>query len=201
MSSNEMDANPVLNKVTALITRVADGHPEFLLFRHPTAGIQIPAGTVEPGEAADDAVIREAIEETDLYRFTPPTLLDVQEETLASGQYCVCQSTPLLHGPFEEATTWGQIPRGVVVKQQHREESMVQVSYEERDLNTGRLMASHIGWVKSSALGSRRRRSFYHLALRESARDTWFVQTDGHRFELFWADPRADGTRESIVAS
>tara|TARA_E500000331_G_scaffold186586_1_gene179570 strand:+ start:166 stop:489 length:324 start_codon:yes stop_codon:yes gene_type:complete len=88
----------------------------------------------------------------------------------------------------------------VVVKQQHQEESLVQVSYEERDLNTGRLMASHLGWVKSDALGQRRRRSFCHLALRESARDTWFVQTDGHRFELFWADPGAPDTRPSIVA-
>lgn len=76
----------------------------------------------------------------------------------------------------------------------------MQVSYEERDLNTGRLMASHLGWVKSDALGQRRRRSFYHLAPRESARDTWFVQTDGHRFELFWPDPGAPDTRPSIVA-
>jgi len=58
-----------------LVTRLVDGHPQLLLFRHPIAGIQIPAGTVEPGVAADDAVIGAAIEETDLFRFTPPTLL------------------------------------------------------------------------------------------------------------------------------
>ncbi len=33
---------------------------------HPEAGIQVPGGTVEPGEAFDQAVMREAREETGL---------------------------------------------------------------------------------------------------------------------------------------
>ena len=40
-----------------------------LVFTHtdfPEAGIQVPAGTVQPGEAPDDAVMREASEETGL---------------------------------------------------------------------------------------------------------------------------------------
>lgn len=40
-----------------------------LVFRHPDspeAGIQVPAGTVEPGECPEDAVLREAHEETGL---------------------------------------------------------------------------------------------------------------------------------------
>ena len=39
------------------------------LFTHPEtpeAGIQVPAGTVEPGEDPKDAVVREATEETGL---------------------------------------------------------------------------------------------------------------------------------------
>jgi len=39
-----------LHKVTAFILRPALGGPELLLIQHPYAGIQIPAGTVEPGE-------------------------------------------------------------------------------------------------------------------------------------------------------
>jgi 8-oxo-dGTP diphosphatase len=42
---------------------------QMLVFRHPfvpEAGIQVPGGTVEPDEAPDDAVLREAFEETGL---------------------------------------------------------------------------------------------------------------------------------------
>ena len=42
-----------------------------LLFRHPyadEAGIQVPAGTLKPGETPEDAVMREALEETGLPR-------------------------------------------------------------------------------------------------------------------------------------
>jgi len=51
-------ATPTLEKVTALITRKTDSGYELLLFEHPTSGIQIPAGTVEPGEKAEHAVLR-----------------------------------------------------------------------------------------------------------------------------------------------
>jgi 8-oxo-dGTP diphosphatase len=57
---------PVLkHKVFAYITH----GPRLLVFRHPEspeAGIQVPAGTVQPGEDLDAAVLREATEETGL---------------------------------------------------------------------------------------------------------------------------------------
>jgi 8-oxo-dGTP pyrophosphatase MutT (NUDIX family) len=57
---------PVLQKVTAFITRQTGDQLELLVFRHPTAGIQLPAGTVEADEALDAAVLREVREETGL---------------------------------------------------------------------------------------------------------------------------------------
>lgn len=36
---------------------------------HPEAGLQVPAGTMEPGETPEQAVLREAREETDLEHF------------------------------------------------------------------------------------------------------------------------------------
>ena len=53
-----------VEKVVAYITK--DDH--LLVFQHidSDAGIQVPAGTLEPDEAPDDGVIREAREETGL---------------------------------------------------------------------------------------------------------------------------------------
>ena len=49
-----------MEKVTAFILRPAKGRKiEILIFRHPNAGLQLPAGTVEPGEAPETAVLRE----------------------------------------------------------------------------------------------------------------------------------------------
>ncbi len=55
----------LIKKVVAYITH----DDRLLVFRHtafPEAGIQVPAGTMEPGESPESAVLREAQEETGL---------------------------------------------------------------------------------------------------------------------------------------
>jgi len=57
------------HKVLAYITRERDGRRELLVFTHrddPEAGVQVPAGTVEPGEPIEDALFREIREESGL---------------------------------------------------------------------------------------------------------------------------------------
>ena len=64
----------VVEKAFAYITR----DDELLVFRHvdfPEAGIQVPAGTIGPGESREAAVLREAREETGLHGFQPPVHL------------------------------------------------------------------------------------------------------------------------------
>ena len=56
--------NEVVQKITAFIVRERVGVKEVLVFKHPTAGVQIPAGTVEKGEDLETVVKREAYEET-----------------------------------------------------------------------------------------------------------------------------------------
>jgi 8-oxo-dGTP pyrophosphatase MutT (NUDIX family) len=71
-----------LEKVTAFITRKSDNGTELLLFKHPNAGIQLPAGTVEIGEKHDDAAKREAMEETGLTHFDHISYIDKMESNL-----------------------------------------------------------------------------------------------------------------------
>jgi 8-oxo-dGTP pyrophosphatase MutT (NUDIX family) len=56
------------SKIGKVIAYITNGR-RLLVFRHtefPQAGIQVPAGTIEPGESPETAVLREAYEETGL---------------------------------------------------------------------------------------------------------------------------------------
>lgn len=68
ISSTNSSEQPVL-KVLAYVTRTHQGRPQLLVFTHRDylqAGLQVPAGTVEPGEAPEIAVVRETGEESGL---------------------------------------------------------------------------------------------------------------------------------------
>jgi 8-oxo-dGTP pyrophosphatase MutT (NUDIX family) len=57
------------HKVLAYVTRWPEGRMQVLVFDHrdyPEAGTQVPAGTVEPGEPPEQAVLREVEEESGL---------------------------------------------------------------------------------------------------------------------------------------
>jgi 8-oxo-dGTP diphosphatase len=56
-------------KVMAYVVRRMAGEPELLVFEHrafPAAGVQVPAGTVEPGETIEAGLLRELEEEAGL---------------------------------------------------------------------------------------------------------------------------------------
>ncbi|HWI63289.1 MAG TPA: NUDIX domain-containing protein [Symbiobacteriaceae bacterium] len=56
-------------KVQAYITRETPSGLQLLVFEHadfPDAGIQVPAGSIDPGETPDHAVLRETLEEAGL---------------------------------------------------------------------------------------------------------------------------------------
>ena len=56
-------------RVLAYITREADGGRELLVFEHagdPEAGVQVPAGRLDPGEELEPALLREIAEESGL---------------------------------------------------------------------------------------------------------------------------------------
>jgi 8-oxo-dGTP pyrophosphatase MutT (NUDIX family) len=58
-----------VRKVVAYITREVAGRRQLLVYVHPAyphLGVQVPGGGVEPGEAVEEAVLREVEEETGL---------------------------------------------------------------------------------------------------------------------------------------
>lgn len=74
------DAGPArrVEKAVVYITR----GDRLLVFDHvdfPEAGVQVPAGSIEPGETPSEGALREAFEETGLTGLSSPTFLGVSE--------------------------------------------------------------------------------------------------------------------------
>lgn len=72
----------IKRKVLAYITH----QQKLLVFSHPNApeaGIQVPAGTIEEGETPEQAVLREAFEETGLTDLALDGFLGEQERDMA----------------------------------------------------------------------------------------------------------------------
>ena len=89
----------LLEKVTALILRSsAIGH-DLLLCEHRSAGIQIPAGTVEPDEAPRDAVLRETCEATGLMAVAIQRDLGFVDTHLPNSQRAIRGTTPSMPAP------------------------------------------------------------------------------------------------------
>ena len=72
-------------KVCPVVTRIANGAIELLAFCHPSAGKQFVKGSIEQGEAALSAAIRELEEESGIGSITG--LLDLGEAPIGSMRW------------------------------------------------------------------------------------------------------------------
>lgn len=188
----------MLEKVVAFITRTGSSGQELLLFRHPYAGIQIPAGTVEEGEVLEQAALREACEETGLCNLDIIHYIGHRDERWPEDVAAIQHRTTVYARPDTGSFDWAILPRGIRVWIERREPGFAQVTYEEWDqAPAGRLASNYVtyritGWVSDEALANGQRRHFYHLSADPSthtigARQArWQVTADSHRFELFW---------------
>ena len=84
---------PVVEKITAFITRNYNNDKELLLIQHPNAGIQIPAGTVEQGETIEEALKREIKEETGLRNITIKKYIGFKENKLENNEFLISKKT------------------------------------------------------------------------------------------------------------
>jgi 8-oxo-dGTP pyrophosphatase MutT (NUDIX family) len=178
-----------LNKVTAFILRTAPTGRELLLIEHPHAGIQLPAGTAEPGEDPLTAIRREAREESGLDDLPEPVLLRSQVESAPAGFCFTVAPSPVFSRPDPGSFGWAAFRAGLMVRILRKQGGYTQVAYEELDSFP---VASYItynitGWVPDDTLGRTLRRHFFHFDHNQPAPPRWTVRTDNHVFALFWA--------------
>jgi len=182
----------VAEKVTAFVTRSSESGLDLLLFEHPHAGIQIPAGTVEGDEAPEEAVIREVAEETGLSSVAICCYLGYDEERLPEGYRVILDPSKVYARPDLTSFDWAQLRRGIHVEVTRAEKGFSQVKYEELDRvpNPQYVSMCIIGWVPDRVLSRTQRRHFFHLESSGHSEGRWTVRADSHLFTLFWAPLR-----------
>jgi 8-oxo-dGTP pyrophosphatase MutT (NUDIX family) len=184
-----MEADNVIEKVTAFVTRLNNSAFELLLFKHPNAGIQIPAGTVEENEELDSAVMREIAEETGLKNVTIKQYIGYLDEKPPNAMSFIMRKTKVYSRPDSSSFDWAEFRRGLPVKPHHKEGEFTQVTYQEWDKypNPQYVTYSITGWVRSDLLCRKTRRHFFHLAVNGDVQETRMQFADNHCFQLFWA--------------
>lgn len=179
----------VLKKVTAFVMRKVAGEEQLLLFEHPTAGIQIPAGTVEADEKPEIAVLREAQEETGLVGLTIAHYLGAVDDPLPDGHKVMAVTAPVHARPDAESVSHAKLRRGLMVAVLRTATGFTQVTYQEYDRapDAQYISMSITGWVADSTLADSQLRHFFILAFHGESAERWQIYTDHHWFTLFWA--------------
>jgi 8-oxo-dGTP pyrophosphatase MutT (NUDIX family) len=178
-----------LEKVTAFVVRWSPAGYDLLLFDHPNAGVQIPAGTVESDETPAQAVVREAREETGLPSLRIEQYLGAQDTLLPDDRRLIATTTTVYAHPTTTSFDWVRLRRGLKVRLERQSHDFAHVTYEEWDsLTTPTYLSYRItGWVPIQTLAAVERRHFFLLSAPPNHQERWVVHDEPHRFALFWA--------------
>lgn len=178
-----------LQKVTAFILHRKKSGRELLLFEHPTAGIQVPAGTVEAGEEPRAAALREAGEESGLEGLRLEEFLGCREESPVIGDHFITCQTCVYSRPDSFSFNWANFRSGITVRLLRRSNGYAQVTFEEPDRWPDPRFATYAitGWVPEEVLALTARRHFYLFSHHGRTPPHWDVSIDGHVFQPFWA--------------
>jgi 8-oxo-dGTP pyrophosphatase MutT (NUDIX family) len=183
--------SPIVRKVTAFITQHRRGKDHLLLFRHPTAGIQIPAGTVEDGEPAESAVIREAREETGLRGLRVERYLGCCENELRAGECIIAHGAAVhIERDLGSATHERRLSRGLTVQLNSFDDTFAHVTYIEYDRHPDPqfVVLNVTGWVSVDCVSTCKERHFFLLSCEDQTSEAWSLPGDqGHVFQPFWA--------------
>lgn len=183
------EAEVMVKKVTAFVTRAGKDGLELLLLQHPNAGIQIPAGTVEENEPPEKAALREVEEETGLTGMSIKAYIGYLDQALLGNQRIITRKTKAYARPDSTSFDWAEFRRGIPVEVLRREVQFTQVTYEEWDkfLDAEYVTYRITGWVPNDTLCTKTRRHFFHLSFEGQTPDRWTRFADNHRFQPFWA--------------
>ena len=179
----------VIEKVTAFITRQIESEHQLLLLEHPYAGIQIPAGTIEPSESPENAVLREVLEETGLTISTCPVSLGCQVKQLPPDEGIILPPVTVYARPDETSFDWIEIRSAVQVRVLRKATGFTQIRYIEHDRvpNPNFVSMQITGLVPDKFLAQTCKRQFFHLKFEGYTQDRWTIFSDKHSFNLFWA--------------
>lgn len=188
--------------MTALITRETPAGRELLVFQHPTAGVQLPAGTIEPGETPQAAVLREVAEETSLttveiVRYLGMMTMEEHDIPLEPDERLMLRSMPRMRYPGEpDVPRWRVVRRGERVRLQDVQGAFARVTQYRYQLGAGGtldIIRCASGWVEAAALTRRLERHLFHLRLTAPTPNAWEIHSDHqHRFRLYWVPLDSD---------
>jgi len=177
-----------------------------LVFRHPSAGIQLPAGTVEAGEEIDAAVLREVREETGLTEVVlVAQFASVSEARGPDGRMITTSGVRLRVEPSEESA-WVELRvgrghvvsalgRGLWVRQMRDdagymvEGGFARIGYDLYDIRGPHdwvLQETIAGWVPLTAITADVQRHLFHLEAPGPTPDRWVHHGDVPGCELYW---------------
>lgn len=192
--------NEVVQKVTAFIVRERRDVKELLVFKHPTAGVQIPAGTVEKDEGIETAVKREVYEETGLQLVEIESYLGCFENELENNQRIIAETTQVYSESNLTAIPYKRtLPKGLTVDYLSTQEDFTHISYIEYEYDKfhkpTRIDVNITGWIPNENLSAQKKRHFFHLFTQEKTADSWELKSDmGHIFKPYWTplSPKPD---------
>jgi len=193
-------AEPYIAKVTAFVTRRRDDISELLVFQHPTAGIQLPAGTIDDGETPLQAVVREVFEETGLTSLGSVTSLGLMSAMGGPSDRMVIDDTPFYAEPRVDSDsipiTIGmgiEVPtlrRGYWCELVKDDGDWCCVAYHYGTIVDGlETSIRKLGWVPSQFLAADVTREMFHVPVKSDTPDHWTHSCEGdglHGYEVFW---------------
>ena len=184
--------NIPIEKVSAFITQERHGVKSLLVFKHPTAGVQIPAGSVEPDENPETAAIRETYEETGLQQVKIEQYLGCMENELDAHQRIITNTTKVYIKPDLNAVPYKEkLTRGLTVDFHANHSDFTHISYIEYEFDElfKPKCIDYIidGWVPNANISAQKSRHFFSLSTDEKTADTWELKSDrDYIFKPFW---------------
>jgi 8-oxo-dGTP pyrophosphatase MutT (NUDIX family) len=180
-----------VRKATAFVTRETANGREVLVFRHPEAGIQLPAGTVEDGESFEDGARREACEESGLCDLILAKQLATLEQCFDGGQRRIVRDVELFDKP--DGIPIGQsFERGIPVLFHEARGDYASVTHDAAN-DPYFPYPSISGWVQLDAVQPHRLvRHLFHLTTTTPPPDRWEHIAEGALpFRFFWVNVNA----------